>query len=161
VRTQAYQAMLSGGTGHVMGNKPMWGFFPGWRSALKSDGARTLQHLRKFFEAKHWWTLRPDITGTLLTSGISSGTDRTAAARAEDRSFALAYLPSVRTITIDLSQLSGPRVQAQWCDPHDGKCASIAGSPYAATGPQDFLPVGANSGGFDDWVLILESTNRH
>jgi hypothetical protein len=94
----------------------------------------------------------------LLTSGISIDADRAAAARAADRSFAIAYVPSVRAVTIDLSKLSGPRVQAQWCDPHNGTCAPVSGSPFAATGPLPFLPVGPNSGAFGDWVLVLKST---
>jgi hypothetical protein len=157
VRTQAFQAMLSGATGHVMGNFPVWGFFSDWQSALNSDGARTLQHLRRLLEARAWWTLQPD-SGALLTSGINSGADRAAAARAADGSFAIAYVPSVRPITIGLSQLSGPRVQARWCDPDNGTCATVSGSPFAATGSLGLLPVGNNSGGFGDWVLVLEST---
>jgi len=158
VRTQAYQAMLSGATGHVMGNFPMWGFWPGWQAALDSGGASTLKHLRKLFEARAWWTLQPDRNATLLTIGIGSGANRAAAARAGDGSFAIAYVPSLRTVTIDLSQLNGPNVKAQWCDPHDGNCATVPGSPFAATGPQDFPRVSNNNGGFGDWVLVLEST---
>jgi hypothetical protein len=158
VRTQAYQAMLSGAAGYIMGNKLIWGFFPGWRSALNSDGARSLVHLRKLFEERAWWTLEPDMTETLLTSGTGAAADRAVAARAADHSFAIAYVPTVRMVTIDLSQLSGPRVQAQWCDPHNGICVAISGSPFATTGPQTFLPAGANSGGFGDWVLVLDST---
>ncbi len=30
VRTQAYQAVLSGAGGHIMGNNPVWQFGSGW-----------------------------------------------------------------------------------------------------------------------------------
>jgi hypothetical protein len=157
VRTQAYQAVLSGATGQVMGNRPMWGFMSGWQTALNSPGARTLQHLRNLFEARPWWTLQPDTNGLLLTAGISSGADRAVAARAADRSFAVAYMPSVRTVTVNLTQLVGPKVNAKWCDPANGTCSTAPGSPFQATGSQSFRPAAPNSSNFGDWTLVLES----
>ena len=69
----------------------------------------------------------------------------------------LAYLPSARTVTVDLAQLSGPHVVARWYDPTTGTYTALAGSPFPASGSHDFPPAGANSDGFGDWVLVLES----
>jgi hypothetical protein len=158
VRTQAYQAVLSGASGQVMGNRPMWGFMSGWQTALDSPGARSLQHMRNLLEARAWSTLQPDISATLMTTGLSSGADRAVAARAADRSFAVAYLPTVRTVTINLGQLTGPRVNANWCDPSIGTCTPTVGSPFTASGSQTFRPAASNNSNFGDWVLVLDST---
>lgn len=157
VRTQAFQAILGGAFGHVMGNKPMWGFMSGWQSALDSPAARTIKYLRTLMEARAWWMLQPDTTATLLTSGISGYADEAVAARASDGSFAITYMPSVRTVTIDLTKLNGPKVNARWCDPTNGVCTTASGSPFPATGSQAFLPPGPNSTNYGDWVLTLDS----
>lgn len=157
VRTQAYQAILGGGFGHVMGNRPIWGFMSGWQSALDSPASRTIPYVRTLLESRNWWMLQPDTTATLLTAGIGTGADRAVAARASDGSFAIAYLPSMRTVTIDLTRLNGPRVNARWCDPTNGVCTTAGGSPFSATGSQTFLPLGPNSTNFGDWMLTLDS----
>jgi len=54
-----------------------------------------------------------------------------------------------------MSQLSGPAT-ASWYDPVVGTFTSITGSPFANTGSSDFTTPGANAGGDEDWVLILE-----
>ena len=158
VRTQAYQAVLSGASGQVMGNNPIWLFGGGWQSALDSAGARTLTQLRNLFAAHSWTLLQPDTSNALLTSGVSSGANRAAASRAIDGSFALVYTPSVRALTINLAQLTGPRVSARWYDPGDGAYATVTGSPFTASGGMSFTPTGNNSQGDGDWVLVLEST---
>ena len=45
----------------------------------------------------------------------------------------MAYVPSARTVTVDLSMLSGP-VTARWYDPAGGTFTAIAGSPFANAG---------------------------
>jgi len=67
----------------------------------------------------------------------------------------MAYMPTRRTITVDMTQLSGP-VTARWYDPANGTYSSIAGSPFANTGTRQFMPAGNNSVGDGDWVLVLE-----
>jgi hypothetical protein len=158
VRGQAYQTVLSGGSGHVMGNRPIWLFDAGWQTALNSPGARTLSYLPPLLTGRAWWTLVPDISHTVLTAGVSSGGDQAATARASDGSFVLAYLPSARSVTVNLGQLSGPNVVARWYDPANGTYAPVAGSPFAASGARTFASAGANSSGSSDWVLVLESS---
>jgi hypothetical protein len=157
VRTQAYQAMLSGATGHVMGNFPMWDFATGWPAELNNGAASTLKYLRILFETRAWHTLQPDLSNNLLTGGIGADKNRAVAARAAGGSFALAYVPSVRQISINTSQLTGPNVQAKWCDPTTGVCTPT-GAAFPKNNPQSLTPPGNNSGGFGDWALLLEST---
>lgn len=158
VRQQAYQAVLSGSTGHVMGNGLIWPFASGWQQALNSPGSRSLPQVSALFTTRSWWKLQPDQANTMLTSGISSGQDRTAAALASDHSFAIAYMPSVRSITIDMSKLAGANVKAQWIDPSTGSSSTVSGSPFPAFGTRSLQPAASNASGYGDWVLLLEAT---
>jgi hypothetical protein len=157
VRTQAYQAMLSGGAGQLFGNNPVWKFATGWETALNSPGATTLTHLKTLLSAYSWWTLVPDANSTFLTAGAATGTTQAAASLASTGAFGMVYLPSSRTVTIAMSRLSGPNVRARWFDPTNGVYTTVSGSPFAATGTRTFTPTGNNSRGLGDWVLVLDS----
>jgi hypothetical protein len=157
---------LSGAFGQVFGNNPIWHFDGGglyaapvtWQEALDSPGARSMTHLRNLLTGVRWWDLEPDLDQRLLTSGLRSDEDRAVAARSADRAFALLYLPSAREIAVDLEQLAGPQIVARWYDPASGRRPEVSGSPFEATGLHRFRPEpDANSSGFDDWVLILQS----
>jgi hypothetical protein len=157
VRQQAYQAVLSGASGQFMGHGSVWAMLDNnWRWAIDSEGAQTLTHMRTLLESWSWWGLGPDVSNTLLTGGVGTGDSQAVAAIATDRSDALIYAPSVRSVTVNLSQLAGPRVAARWFDPTSGTYIAIGG-PVAATGSRTFTPSGNNSNGSGDWVLVLES----
>jgi hypothetical protein len=166
LRTQAYQAILSGAAGQIFGNSPIWhfagpGLYPApvtWRQALGSRGAQSMTHLRNLLMGVPWWLLEPDLDHTLLTEGIGPEERRAVAARTADRSLAIVYLPDRREITLDLGQLAGPDVAARWYDPAEGRFVSVAGAPFPASGSRRFGgDLGRNSSGFEDWVLLLRS----
>ena len=165
VRAQAYQAVLSGAAGQVFGNNPIWHFDgPGihdapltWQEALDSRGAQSMTHLRNLLASVPWWQLEPDVDHTLLTHGLGSEDERAVAARTADGSLAIVYMPESRAMTLDLAQLAGPTVAARWYDPADGRFSPVGGSPFPATGSRNVNPEAANSSGFADWVLVLES----
>ncbi len=111
VRTQAYQAVLSGAGGHIMGNYPVWQFGSGWAHALNSPGASTLTHLRDLIGSLEWWRLQPDITASLLTAGLGADSNRAAAAYAADGSLAIIHTPTMRDLTVNLAR------HERTCDP--------------------------------------------
>jgi hypothetical protein len=154
VRVQAYQAVLSGAMGQMMGNFPVWYFGAGWQSALNTTGATTVGHLPELFSstAIEWWSLVPDSNGSVLTSDPGAGFNRAVAARVNDGSAVLAYTPGSRTLTIDMTKLVGPSVGARWFDPGTGSFATVSGSPFANSGSRSFAtPAGRDS------VLVLQS----
>ena len=154
VRMQAYQAVLSGAMGQMMGNFPVWYFGSGWQSALGSSGATTVGRLPELFSSTSiaWWNLVPDSNGTVLTSSPGTGSSRAVAARVNDGSAVLVYTPSARTLTVDMSKLAGPTVNARWFNPSTGAFTAISGSPFANTGSRSFAsPSGRDS------VLVLQS----
>jgi hypothetical protein len=166
LRTQAYHAVLSGAAGQIFGNNPIWHFDgPGlyrapvsWQEAMGSKATQSMTHLRRLLSAvSGWWTLEPDVSHSFLLHGLGSGYDRAVAARTADRSFAIVYVPKIRQITLNLRDLTGPRIAARWYDPANGDFSKVEGSPFPATGSQNFRPDSKNSAGFGDWALILQS----
>ena len=157
VRLQAYQAVLSGAFGQVMGNFPLWEFDSGWQSAMSSNGSIGISFLHTLMASKAWWTLVPDTGHTLLTSAWGSGSGESAAAVASDGSFALLYTPVSKTLTVNLAKLRGPAVNARWYNPATGAYSTVSGAPFAASGSQSFTTPGGNGSGYSDWVLVLDS----
>jgi Protein of unknown function (DUF4038)/Putative collagen-binding domain of a collagenase len=168
LRTQAYQAMLSGAMGQVFGNNPIWHFDgPGlfsasgtWREQLGSRGTISMTHLRAVFETMPWWTLEPDTDNRLLRAGHQSDQSRAVAARSADRSIAVVYLPTIRNLTLDLRELAGPKVSMRWYDPANGQFTDVATSDFESQEMQTVTisPRVNNSSGSGDWVLILKAT---
>lgn len=165
IRRQAYGALLCGASGHVFGNNPIWhfghkGLFPapvGWREALGSRGAQSMTHLIGLFSAIPWWTLQPDFNHGLLTAGRGRGHDQAVAGRTRNGALAIVYIPTTRTVSVDLGQLAGPVVSARLYDPSSGQWTKLAGSPFATRGEHHFRPPKKNAAGSGDWVLVLQS----
>jgi hypothetical protein len=171
LRRQAYWAVLSGATGQMYGNHYTWPFLDGWRSHYNTRGATQMGYVKRLFESLHWWELVPDYDpdfpqshsvvtagfGTFSDSDIAIGNnDYVTAARTPDGSLVVAYVPTLRTITVDMSKLAGP-AKASWYDPSRGTFKAIAGSPLANSAPHDFTPPGPNRDGDADWVLVLQA----
>lgn len=156
IRQQAYEALLCGAMGDFFGNRPIWLFDPGWESALSSRGSLDMINVRLFFGSRHWEKLVPDSAHTFVTAGFgSNGPTRSLAARASDGTWAATYLPTARTITVNLSSFAGV-VQAHWYDPTSGAMTTVPGSPFANAGTVNITTPGLNATGTADWVLVFD-----
>jgi len=155
IRRQAYWAILCGAAGHVMGNRPIWLFDPGWRAAMGAPGSVGMMHWRELFLSRAWYELLPDQKHEVVTGGLGEffGLDYLSAARTKDGSTVIAYIPTSRKVTVDMSKISGNRAQAWWFDPRAGK-ADSAGE-FATTGSREFIPPGEG-----DWVLVLDEASK-
>lgn len=163
LRRQAYWTVLSGGiVGHIFGNCPMWhfnapsgsSFCTGgtWQSQLGSTGASTLAYVGRLFASRAFYKLVPDQGHTVLTDGFQSGGNYAAAARASDGSSIIAYIPTSRTVTINLSQIAGDSARAWWFNPRTALATLI--DTYPTSRKANFTPPDAN-----DWVLVLDKTS--
>jgi hypothetical protein len=170
LRRQEYWSLLSGATGQLFGNHYTWQFLcpqrdadgncvGGWKDYLASPGATQMANVVALFSSRPWYELVPDQSHTIVTSGYGSfgDSDYVTAAHTPDGKLAMAYLPSARTITVDLGTLNGP-VTARWYDPTNGAFTPIGGSPLANNGSVSLTTPGANADGADDWVLVLEAS---
>lgn len=151
IRRQAYWAILCGAAGQFLGNKPIWGFDPGWQTALNSQGSRDMVHLRSLFEARRWYDLIPDQQHKVVVDGLGEfrGLDFASAARTSDRRTLMVYIPTPRTVVVDTTQIAGARERALWFDPRTGNTTSAgefaAGERKSFKTPSD-----------GDWVLVVE-----
>jgi len=155
VRRQAYWAVLCGEFGHVMGNYPLWSFSSGWQAAMDAPGSTALMHWGRLFRSRPWYDLVPDKDHKVVTGGVGEywGLDYLAAAAAPDGSALIAYMPTARAITVDLSRLAKGRANAWWFDPRTGK-ATAAGS-FATEGAREFRPPAEG-----DWAFVLDDASK-
>ena len=180
VRRQAYWALLCGACGQFYGNLPIWAFYgpgavmagtqftdnegrdenslceEGWQAALDGVGSRDMVHVRALFLSRPWYHLVPDDRHEVVTGGLGEfrGLDYLAAARTTDGGTVIAYMPTARTISVDLTKVCGKTVLAWWFDPRTGD-AQPAGR-FAASDSREFTPPAEG-----DWVLVLDDAGRN
>jgi hypothetical protein len=163
LRHQEWWTAFSGTTGQLYGSAYSWRLQGDWKNNLDTIGILQLSYVKQLLEPRHWYDLVPDRAHQLLTAGYgkysnsdSIDTDTyVTAASTPGGTLAMAYLPSIRTVKIDLSKFSAP-VTARWFDPTNATFAAISGSPFPNSGTHQFTPTGANSAGDQDWVIVLE-----
>jgi hypothetical protein len=163
MRRKAYWAVFAGGFGHTYGHADVQIFWsPGkpretanrnhWRDALEARGAGQLRHLRSLIESWPFLNRIPD--QSIIASPSGSGIDHVQATRASDGSYAMAYIPTGKAVTINMSKISGEQAKASWFDPRTGQTMEI--DRFACSGTRDFTPPSQGVG--NDWVLVLEAT---
>lgn len=110
-----------------------------------------MMHWGRLFRSRPWYDLVPDQDHTVVTDGLGefNGMDYLAAGRTPDGKTVIAYVPSRRTITVDMSKLAGQRARGWWFDPRSGQ-ATEAGE-FLTTGQQQLTPPAEG-----DWVLVLD-----
>jgi chitodextrinase len=163
LRLQEYRAQLSGATGQVYGSGYTWPFQDGWKTFLDSPGSAQFERMTRVFASRRWYDLVPDQAHTLVTAGYGTyeefgtnlASDYATAAVTADGMLAMAYVPRLRTFTVNMAKLSGP-VSARWYDPAEGTFTAAAGAPLDNHGARAFTPPGPNADGDGDWLLVLE-----
>jgi len=151
VRREAYYSYLAGGH-HTYGHNDSWRILPTWKQALDAPGAQQMGMLRRIFEARtEWWLLAPD-QSLFGSGGQTDGKVLHLAARHPEGKWAMVYLADKAVFSIDLSKLSGPKVNAFWVEPKSGNSAPVG--TYPSKGAQSF----STPEGMEDSLLILEAT---
>ncbi|HUJ47400.1 MAG TPA: DUF4038 domain-containing protein [Rhizomicrobium sp.] len=162
LRRQEYWTALSGTTGQLYGSAYSWRLQGDWADNLDTVGIQQLSYVKELFGSRPWYNLVPDRDHQVLTHGYgkfskddSITTDTYAtAARTTDGTLVMAYLPDIRTVTIDMSKLAA-QSNARWFDPSNNTFTDIGS--FANTGTQQFTPPGNNNDGDGDWVLVIET----
>ncbi len=163
LRRQGYWTMLSGGTGQLYGNAYTWPFISGWKFHIDTVGVAQLMIWKEFFSSLPWQDLVPDQDHTTVTAGLGSygnlqtrvsKSDFCTASRTPDGSVVIAYMPTARTITVNMASLKAP-ASAKWFDPTSGAYTTVPGGPFVNTGTRQLTPPGNNHDGDSDWVLLL------
>jgi hypothetical protein len=125
-----------------------------------------MAHLRRLMPSRPWHDLVPDHDGathfvpdlshTVIPGGRGElrGLDYLAAARAADGGTVIAYLPSRRAITVNMTKIAGTKANAWWFDPRTGASQLIG--QLATEGMATLTPPTD-----DDWVLVLDDASRN
>jgi hypothetical protein len=160
LRSQAYQAVLSGSMGHIFGNCPIWHFgaaekwcnVTDWKTELNNSGSVSMDYFQRLFRSRSWQTLIPDFENKLITAGYGTWgmTDYVTSAITEDGNTIIAYLPSGRKVTVDLGKVAGKKARCRWYDPSSGNYTDAG--IFKTTGLHSFTPVTTA-----DWVLIIDN----
>ena len=155
IRRQAYWAVLCGGTGHIIGNRPIWLFDPGWQEAIEGAASKEMVYWKALFSSRSWHLLVPDQRHEVVTEGLGElrGLDTLIAARTSDGATVMAYMPTSRAVTVDLSKLSGNRRTAWWFNPRTGKSESAG--EFTTEARKKFVPPGEG-----DWILVIDDAVR-
>ncbi len=160
LRRTTYTNVLWGARlGHLFGNCPMWGFNAApkfcsgdWRDELDSVGSRQLAYVGWLMESRRHYLMRPDYAHTAMTAGYGAWGDLATTSRAADGSSIIAYLPTNRTVTVDLSTLSGTIARAWWFDPRTAAATEIG--EYSSDRAAEFT-----SPDWRDWVLVIDDAS--
>lgn len=162
VRQAAYWSMLAGACGHTYGNHNIWQMWEPprqpislartpWKEALHHPGSAQMGLMRKILTQRPFWKLVPD--QTLIAGDEREGGEHRRAARAEDRSFALVYLPTGGTLQLAVPALGANAVCCWWFDPRSGK--TIKAGDYPGTGK--IALKAPTEGRGQDWLLIVDN----
>jgi hypothetical protein len=167
LRRQEWWAALAGASGEIYGNMNIWPFPRNWQDELGSIGLTQFGYLASLMKGVAWYRLVPDQSHTIATAGYGTANtgagdkaciidnDYVTTAYFADRSGSVSYTPVNTTLTVAMSQFSGP-VNAKWFDPTKGSYTMIPGSPFSNSGEKKFVTPGKNSSGDSDWVLLIE-----
>ena len=128
IRRNAWWAVTSGAMGYCAGTR-LWRWELNWRETMQVRSIQEAPNLLRGLQTIAWWRLAPDTEHKLVTAGFGQWkqADYVTAALADDGSCAIVYLPTPRTITVDLAKLKGP-VMVQWFDPTTGESTVVEGA---------------------------------
>ena len=141
-------SVLGGSTGHIYGNGDIWEFPSGWQNDLDTAGVAAMRNLARLFRSRSDAGFVPDHEGDLLQGG--GGNDAIAAV-ADGGASLLVYVPSSRSLLVDVSPVTGGQARAWWFDPVDGVAAQIATFP--SVGVQSFRSPGRR-------ILVIDDMQR-
>ena len=153
LRKFAYASVILGGAGQTYGHKDIWIATCFWREAMNAPVAHHMSYLKELFNAINWHQLVPDKTHSFVAEGYGSNEEFAPAGYSNDGSMAIVYIPTARTIEINIQNLAA-NVGAYWFDPTSGMYIDMDNT----NGQENkiFKTPGKNSDGDEDWVLLFK-----
>jgi hypothetical protein len=172
VRRPLYWALFSGAFGHTYGHHSVWQMWqPGrkpinaplmpWYVALDQPGAAQMVYGRKLIESRPALSRIPDdsiiVTADPPSSIPGAGTKRFVATRDSEGSYAMVYVPTGRSFSVNMDFIRGKEVKAWWYNPRTGEATQIGRFPKAPS--KEF--VSPTKGEDLDWVLVLDDAAKN
>jgi len=146
--------------GYVSGHEGVWGFGQGlyegdgvWSNDLDDAAYTDTARIAGILRGLSWSQMLPDTSDTFLTAGEESGTTQAAAVYDADAG-AIVYMPDQRSITLDLTELTGSDFTVTRIDPTDGSETVLS---TTASGSHVVAAQGTNAAGASDWLIAVNS----
>lgn len=161
-RQAAYGSMLAGAFGHTYGNHNTWQMWKPehdpissartpWYEAIDHPGTFHMSYFRQLFEQRLFHKLIP--YQEMVRGDILNNSSPARAAKAQDNSFAIVYIPHGQTVDISLEFFGDNEVKASWYNPRLGETIQL--KPITGGQRQTFDPPFDRKRG-NDWVLLLD-----
>lgn len=152
IRNQAYQSIMSSAAGfcHMSTIK---NFNPTWKVNITRDGAEYIHNFVKILKGIPWEYMYPETSPRLLPDSLDQ--KEIGIFSLSNQRMAMMYIPTSRTVRIDLSHLNGNEFSAVWYSPRTGKRwtgGDFEISKEAFINPPDPQPEW-------DWILLVGAKN--
>ena len=159
IRSEAYEALLTGTVGQFYGHGSVWKFDADWADSLDTSASRAMTHLRVLFDALPWPDLRPVVDGSVLVDGAGEFAEPDYAVAASTPTVSVIYVPSERSLTVrhgnDGARPEVAPSDAWWFDPTSGEAQPVREWTVNGDGTFTVSTPGANAAGDGDWVLVI------
>lgn len=155
VRRQAYWSLLNGASGHCYGSS-LWAFPTPWQETLKLPGAKQIGLFYKIFNGLPWYLFRADTSNEILMEGRGTlgSEDYSTVAVLPNYRMAVIYLPTSRTIKINVEKINGSNIRALWINPRTNK--RWIGGYFKPQGNRELTPPTLD----EDWLLLVGNVGR-
>jgi hypothetical protein len=167
VRARIYRGVFAGACGVTYGHHQIWQFLNkelnqpvnigdtiiGWRKAAEAPGANQMLFLKKLMLSRPYFNRVQDNSMILSPKGTTY-LDISIATRDQDKSYAMIYLPTNKTIKVNLKKISGSSKNIWWFDPRTGRSTfvkNVKGNSKAFTPPSNG----------QDWVLVIDDATQN
>ena len=166
IRRIMYWNVFAGACGQTYGCHDVWQMYTverdgingplrPWPIALDLPMANQVQHLKNLMLSRPYLSRIPDQSMVLELQEENS--DYVIATRDEKGSFAMIYFPTGKTAVLNLSSLSGNKLNTWWYDPRTGN--AYEGENLKKANNIKILP--PTSGKGNDWVLVVDSAGNN
>jgi hypothetical protein len=162
IRRIMYWNVFAGGFGQTYGCHDVWQMYDvdkeginyplrPWKEALNLPMATQVKHLKHLMLSRPFLTRVPDQNMVVKEQTYSE--NYVSATRDETGSYAMIYLPTGSSTTLDLSSLAGKKFNTWWYDVRTG--ASWEGEQLKKEKTVTVKP--PTSGAGNDWVLVIDA----
>lgn len=154
IRRKMYDGLLSGcaGTSFSPGTLDnQCYFFRNWQALMSTTGMQQVGYCFRLFESLPWEKLVPDTGGEIFLSGRGDFGDRNyaCAAKFNDNTGYMVYLPAGRTFFLSTKKISPKPLKSAWINPRTGETLRIG-----TVGVWDKF--GFSTPDDNDWVLVMQ-----
>lgn len=162
IRRIMYWNVFAGAFGQTYGCHDVWQMYSldktpinqplrPWPEALDLPMANQAKHLKHLMLSRPFLTRIPD--QSMVVAPQVENENYVIAARDSEGSYAMIYFPRGNATSIDLSKLSGTKLNSWWFDPRTGN--SYEGPSFDKSTNTKIEP--PTSGKGNDWVLVIDN----